>query len=230
MGSRWISVAAAGEERFDAFVATPPVPGGPGILLIQEIFGINEHIQSVAQQYSADGYVVLAPDLFWRNQRRVTLGYGDADFKKGFELLGKLDRAQAIADLAAAAIALRALPECAGPVASIGYCAGGLFSCLVAASGAVDGAVCYYAGGIGDQLEAAKTITCPILFHFAGNDKYIPRTTVDAVRKAFAHRQTATVHTYPNVDHGFNCWARPAYNQRAATLAHGRTLEFLSGL
>jgi carboxymethylenebutenolidase len=230
MKSRWTDVRSADNKSFGAFVATPPTGSGPGILLIQEIFGVNEHIRAVAQQYALDGFTVLAPDLFWRSEPRVDLGYGEADFAKGFAIMQKTDFAKAVQDLGAAASALRALPECKGKIASLGYCMGGLLSYLAAASGAVDGAVCYYGGGIGDQLGVAEKVRVPILFHFAAKDGYIPLTAVEAVRKAFASHKSAAVHLYPDVDHGFNCWGRPMYNQKAATLAHARSLEFLAAL
>ena len=230
MASRWIKVAASDGKSFEAFVATPPVTPGPGILLIQEIFGINAHIRAVAEQYAGDGFVVIAPDLFWRSQARIELGYGDADFKKGFELLTALNFEQTVQDLVDSATTLRALPEFKGALTSLGYCAGGLLSYLVAATGTVDASICYYGAGISDRLALAPKVTRPILFHFAGNDKYIASPAVEAVKRAFAGRKDAAVHLYPGVDHGFNCWARAAYNQHAALLAHGRSLEFLAGL
>jgi len=229
MATRWVQVAGA-DGQFDAFVATPPVTPGPGIVLIQEIFGVNDHIQGVAAQYASDGYTVIAPDLFWRSERRVNIGYSDAEFKRGMELAGKLDRAKTAQDITAAVQVLRSLPECKGPVASIGYCMGGMLSYRTAATGAVDGAVCYYGGGIGDQLDLAAKIRCPILFHFAEQDTWIPRTVADGVKRSFAGRDNASVYLYAGVNHGFNCWARSAYNQRAAALARGRSLEFLSAL
>jgi carboxymethylenebutenolidase len=225
--TRWVQVATVGGQ-VDAFVATPPVTPGPGILLIQEIFGVNDHIQGVAAQYASDGYTVIAPDLFWRSERRINIGYSDAEFKRGMQLAGQLDPAKTAADIAAAVKALRSLPECKGPVTSLGYCMGGRLSYRTAATGDVDSAICYYGGGIGDELQLAAKIRCPILFHFGEQDQWIPRTVVDGVKAAFTGHDAAAVHLYPGVGHGFNCWARSAYNQRAAALARGRSLEFLS--
>lgn len=228
MNSRWIDIKATDGGSFKGYLTLPPTGKGPGILLVQEIFGVNDHIRAVADQYAMDGYTVLAPDVFWRMQPMVDLGYDDKSFEKGFEFLQKLDFAKAVGDLAASAQALRGLPECTGKVASLGYCMGGLLSYLCAANAGVDASVCYYGGGIPDQLGEADKIKVPVLFHFAGADQYIPVAGVDKVKEKFAGKQGVAIHVYPGVDHGFNCWARPAYHQPTAALARGRTLEFLS--
>lgn len=228
MNSSWIDVAAADQGSFKAYLSLPPTGKGPGIVLIQEIFGVNEHIRDVADQYALDGYCVLAPDVFWRQQPRVDMGYSEDDLAKGFSLMKKLDFAQVVQDLTATVEALRALPACTGKVASLGYCMGGLLSYLCAANAGVDAAVCYYPGGIADQLGLADKIRCPLTFHLAGDDQYIPAQAIEAVQKTFQARDGATVHVYPGAHHGFSCWVRPAYAQHAAALAHGRSLIFLA--
>lgn len=227
MTARWIEVAAEG-GTFKALLATPPTGRGPGIVLLQEIFGVNAHIQAVAEQYAADGYTVLAPDVFWRQQPGVQLGYDAADFQRGIELMRAADFGQVVPDLVAATAVLRGLPECSGRVAALGYCMGGNLAYRLAAAQAVDAAVCYYGGGIQNALELAPKITAPILFHFADQDGFIPQSAVDAVSAAFGARANAMVERYRGVDHGFNCWARGSYDQTAAALARGRTLAFLA--
>jgi carboxymethylenebutenolidase len=235
MTAQWIEIKTA-EGVFGAYLALPPQGRdsgpqggkGPGIVLIQEIFGVNEHIRAVADQYALDGYVVLAPDLFWRNGHRMELGYAGDDFQKGIDLMMGLDFAKVATDLAATAQALRARPEVTGKIASLGYCLGGRLSYVMAAQGAVEAAVCYYGSGIDTMLDQVPQITCPIQFHFAALDHYIPLPVVEAVKGAFAGRAQAAVHLYPGVDHGFNCWGRAMYDQRAAALARGRVLQFLA--
>lgn len=223
----WIDIA--GERgAFGAYLAMPPAGAGPGLLLVQEIFGVNAHIRSVAEQYALDGYVVLAPDVFWPLQPRVDLGYGEADLARGIALMRALDFGQAVSDLAAAMGHLRRLPACDGRVAVVGYCLGGRLSYHLAAETDVDAAVCYYGGGIPAVLDQASKIRAPILFHFAGQDRLIPMETVGQVRRTFAGRNAACVEVYDGVDHGFNCWARGSYDQTAAALARGRTLTFLA--
>jgi carboxymethylenebutenolidase len=140
----------------------------------------------------------------------------------------KADFPQLAGDLAVALRNLKSLQECTGKAAVMGYCMGGLLAYLTAASTDVDAAVCYYGGGIHSVLGQAQQVKCPILFHFAGNDGFIPPEAVAAVQKAFAGRSNAAIHVYDGVDHGFNCWARGSYNQKASALARGRTLGFLS--
>ncbi|MCQ4317897.1 dienelactone hydrolase family protein [Stutzerimonas zhaodongensis] len=228
MTSQWIDIPAQDGKTFKGYLALPPAGHGPGIVLIQEIFGVNEHIQSVADQYASDGYVVLAPDLFWRSEPGVQLGYDGSDWERAFALMKELDFDLAIDDLRRSAELLRERDDCNGRVASVGYCMGGVLSFLSAANAGVDAAVCYYPGSIEKRLDQAERITCPTLFHFAEEDDHIDSDAVDAVQEKMAQVGQARIETYPGVDHGFNCWARPAYNQYAAALAHGRTLVFLA--
>ena len=228
MNGRWTDVASSDGGSFQAYVGLPPTGMGPGIVLIQEIFGVNEHIRGVADQYAMDGFVVLAPDVFWREAPRVELGYDDAAMARGRALKGNLNFDSAIQDLVDSTAALRKLPQVVGKVASLGYCMGGLLSYLLAASGRVDAGICYYGAGIEARLDREARMTCPMLFHFAEQDQLIPVSAVKTVSRTFASHADAWVQTYPGVGHGFNCWARAAYNQPAAALARGRTLEFLS--
>jgi carboxymethylenebutenolidase len=224
--SRWIDIAA-GNDSFEGYLALPKSGKGPAVIIIQEIFGVNSHIRAVADQYAQDGYVALAPDIFWRTQPRVELTYAGADRDKGIELLQKTNVELAVADIGATAAALRALPEVTGKVAAIGYCFGGRLAYLAAAQGTVDGAVAYYGGGIQNSLDQAAKIKVPMQFHYAELDHGIPLDAVGQVKERFVGRDDVEFHLYPNADHGFNCTDRASYNQHAAALAHGRTLTFL---
>lgn len=229
MQSQRISVSASDGGQFGAYLSLPPTGKGPGILLIQEIFGVNQHIRDVADQYASDGFVVLAPDVFWRQEAGLDLGYDEAGFQKGFGLMQSMDFSKAVDDLCAAANALKSRSEVSGKVASLGFCMGGMLSYLVGTTpGAVDASVCYYGGGIHTALDRAPNAKVPMLMHFAENDGYIPMDAVAQIKSAFAGNSTVDIHTYPGVDHGFNCWGRPMYQQKAAALARGRSLEFLS--
>lgn len=227
MTAQWIDIPT-GNDRFGGYLALPKRSNGPAVIIIQEIFGVNAHIRAVADQYAADVYVALAPDVFWRTLPRVELAYEGADRDTGIELLQKTDVNLAVADIGAAADLLRARPEVEGRVAAIGYCFGGRLAYLAAAAGKVDAAVAYYGGGIQNALDVADEITQPILFHYAENDHGIPLSAVEQVEARFAGRRNATFHVYPGAEHGFNCPHRASYNQRAAALAHGRTLIFLA--
>ena len=228
MHPTWIEVKAADGGTLNAYLSLPPAGKGPGLLLIQEIFGVNDHIRAVADQYAMDGYTVLAPDVFWRQEPGIQLGYGATEFAKGLQLLKSADLAQCTRDLADALHHLRAHPACDGKVASLGYCMGGRLSYHVAAETDVDAAVCYYGGGIHTALDVAPKIRAPILFHFAEQDHFIPPAAVEAVRATFEGRDNVMFEVYSGADHGFNCWARSSYDQTASALARGRTLAFLA--
>jgi carboxymethylenebutenolidase len=226
--TEWTSVVVPGGAFFDAYLARPPAGNGPGLVLFQEIFGVNEHIRALAEQYALDGFVVLAPDVFWRQQRKIELGYEGEQRQRGIELAMGLKGPEVGLDLVAAVAALRARPEVGGnKVGAIGYCMGGRLAFLSAATAGVDAAVAYYGGGIQDQLDKAAGIQCPVLFHYAERDDHIPPAAVDKVRTAM-HGKSAEVHVYPGAMHGFNCWARASYHAPSAALAHGRSLQFLS--
>ena len=228
MNSKWIDIKASDGGRFKGYLSLPPLGKGPGIVLIQEIWGVNRHIRAVADQYALDGFVVLAPDLFWRQAPRVELGYEGAERERGLQLMKASDTARVLADGRSALQALRALPACRGKVGTIGYCLGGRLAYLTAAGGGVDAAVCYYGGGIHDQLDLAAGVACPIQFHYGARDAHIPPAAVQRVREAFAGR-AAAIHVYDDADHGFNCWERGSYHPASAALAHGRALQHLAG-
>lgn len=223
--SQWVGLGPAG---FDAFLALPPAGSGPGLLLWQEIFGVNAHIRAVAEQYALAGFVVLAPDVFWRSEPRVELAYAPADIGRGRSLMGQLQADELRADLALAAAALRARPEATGSrIGAVGYCLGGRLAYLGAAHAGVDAAVCYYGGGIHDQLAPAGGIGGALQFHYAENDGHIPLDAVERVRAATA-RPGNQLHVYPGTMHGFNCWERASYQPAASALALGRSLTFLA--
>jgi carboxymethylenebutenolidase len=229
--THWITLPTAAGEM-DAYLALPPAGRGPGLVMFQEIFGVNEHIRAVAEQYALAGFVVLAPDVFWRQARRVELGYDGADWQRAIALMNGLvapdKTADLVADITAGVSALRTRDEVAGArVGAIGWCLGGRLAYTAAALSDVDAAVAYYGGGIHDALHMVSGIGCPIQFHYAGEDDHIPPAAVERVRAAFEGK-AAEVHVYPGARHGFNCWARTAYHAPSAALAHGRALEFLA--
>ena len=220
VNTSWIDIAPG----FAGYLALPPAGRGPGLLLFQEIFGVNEHIRAVAEQYALDGFVVLAPDVFWRQAPRVELGYEGADRARAIDLMKAYAGPDALADIAAGVAVLRGRPEVSGKVGSFGYCMGGRLAYLAAATTDIDAAVPFYGGGIHTQLDRAPAIRCPIQFHYAESDDNIPLSAVDSVRQALPQ---AEVFVYPGAHHGFNCWARASYHAPSAALAHGRALSFL---
>ena len=158
VAGQWIDIAAADGGTFKGYLTVPASGSGPGILLLQEIFGVNSSMREVADYYAEEGYVVLAPDLFWRLEPGIELGYSEADFNKAFGYYQRFDANQSIKDAADALKVLRARPECVGKVGALGFCLGGKLAYLVAARTDVDCAVCYYGVGIEADLgEAARS-------------------------------------------------------------------------
>ena len=225
--TRWVPIAGSAGS-FDAYLALPPARTGPGLLLLQEIFGVNAHIRAAARQYALAGFVVLAPDVFWQQQRRLDIGYAPEDIRRGRALAAAADRGALQRDLADSTAALRALPQVQGRgVGALGWCMGGRQAFVAAATAGVDAAVAYYGGGIQGMLDLAPRIDCPMQFHYGALDANIPLAAVEQVRAAMAGKP-ADVFVYDHADHGFNCWARKSYHAASAARAHGRSLQFLA--
>lgn len=226
MTSKAITIAGA-DGAFGGYLAAPASGKGPGIVVIQEIFGINPWIRTVTDWYASQGYMALALDLFWRIQPGVQLDpTKDAEFKQGLDLYGKLDFAKALEDIQTTITTLRALPGCSGKVGHLGFCLGGLLTFLAAASTDSNAASSYYGGGINTKLDLIPAIKIPTLVHLAGDDDYIPPAAQEQVKAAAKSNPNISVHVYPGTHHGFCRSADPRhYNAAAADLAHSRTLE-----
>lgn len=227
MSGENIKIKTGDGKEFPGFICRPENGSGPGLLLIQEIFGVNSHIRDVADLYAKEGFVVIAPDLFWRMQPGVELSYSEHDFACGFEYYQKLDWGLAVADLAHVATVLRQMPGVNGKVGAVGYCMGGNFAYRLAAHGVVDAAVSYYGAGVDQILDQAKGITCPLIMHFAAKDTHIPAEAVENIRKATAGNQLVSIYVYKGAEHGFNCDQRSSYDRKSAMLAYGRSAAFL---
>jgi carboxymethylenebutenolidase len=227
MTSQWISVNAADGGQFDAYLALPPSGKGPGLVLFEEIFGVNRHIRAVVEQYAQSGFVVLAPDMFWRQERRMELGYEGADRDKAVAAMKAADPAKLLEDIGSTVKALRARPEVSGKIGTLGFCMGGRLAYQAAALGVVDAAVSLYGGGIQGELDRVAKISAPMQFHYGEQDAGIPLDAVDKVKAAFKGKQ-AEFFLYPNAGHGFNCWDRASYHAKSAALSHGRALAFLA--
>ncbi len=212
-----ISLEAEDGHRFDAYLAQPDGPAKAGLVVIQEIFGVNGHIQGVADGYARDGYLVAAPALFDRVERGVALGYGPEDITRGRALRGEIPWDQAAMDVAAAAEAVRS----AGKAGVVGYCWGGSVTWLAACRGGFAAAVGYYGGQIHD-LKGERP-TCPAMLHFGERDTHIPPEMVAGI--ASAHPDVE-IHNYP-AGHGFNCDQRGDYDPDCAREARQRSIAFL---
>lgn len=215
---KMIELKAADGHTFSAYRAEPPGKPRGALVLVQEIFGVNNHIRAVADEYASDGYLVIAPALFDRVQRGYETGYEPEEIEASRKVMQSMKWDNALADVAAAAAELKA----AGKVGVVGYCWGGTVAWLAATR--LPGFACsvpYYGGGI--PGFGAEQPRCPTMCHWGETDHAIP---IEAVRKVEATHPGVISYVYPG-GHGFNCSQRGSYNAQSAALARSRTLEFL---
>src|SRR4051812_13549985 len=224
MAGQWIDINTTRDGKFRGYLAVPASGAGPGIVLCQEIFGINAYIREVADYYAEEGYVVLAPDLFWRLDKEVDLGYTEAEWKKAFDFLQRFDLDKGMDDITAAVRTLRTRPEVAGKVGALGFCLGGRLAYLAAARSGVDCAVGYYGVTIEKFLAEASRIKVPMVLHFASEDKYAPPEAVEKIRNTFSGRNDIEIYSYPGVDHAFARTGGMHYDRPAAMMAHSRSI------
>jgi carboxymethylenebutenolidase len=230
MSHQTISIETPTHETFAGYLATPPSGKGPGMVLIQEIFGVNKGIREAADRFAKEGYTVLVPDLFWRFKPNVELTDQGEDLQEAYDYYHQFNLEQGVSDIGQAIKTLRTHSACSGKVAVLGFCFGGKLAYLTAAHHPVDAVVAFYGGGIAEHLDAAKYIHCPVLMHFGGADEMIPADQVDAIRAAFTGRPDVEIAVYAGVGHAFYNHTRGHYNSQAAELAHQKTLDFLQQL
>ena len=203
-------------HKLQAYLAAPPAKTRGGVVVIQEIFGINRHIRAVTDGFAQAGYTAIAPALFDRVRRGIELGYSPPEIDEGRGYAQQLNPEQTLKDLAAAV----AVVKHAGRVATVGYCFGGAQSYRAACLLPIDCAVVYY----GRVQDAGTPPRCPVLYHFGGADQSIPPQEVERIK---ALHPGGTFYIYEGAAHGFNCDLRASYDPSAAELARKRTLQFL---
>jgi carboxymethylenebutenolidase len=220
--------AADGSGSFAAYCATPAVRG-PGIVVVQEIFGVTQNLRRVADDLAQAGYVALVPDLFWRLQPGVDLGgYTDAERDQGLGFLHRLDDAKALDDLRSTVAHLRAMPECTGEVGAIGFCLGGRLVFLLIQDSDIACGVSYYPSDVHHTLGDPARITKPLMIHVGTEDHAVPREAQEILRKLSDENPATTMHGYEGVGHAFARRDSPPYRPDAANLADERTAGFLS--
>ena len=213
-----INATASDGHEFDIYLAQAKGSPRGGIVLIQEIFGVNNHIKNVAEKFSSNGYLVGAPSLFDRVQPDIQLGYSTEDIRRGRELKDNLGNESPLMDITATLNIVRS----AGHVAVVGYCWGGTLAWLSACQ--VDGfnaAISYYGGGIGKLLSIQPK--CPSIFHFGEQDHAIPAEEINSLRQAHPE---CPIYLYP-AGHGFNCEQRDSFNSTSSAIAFERTIQHL---
>ena len=217
------------DGSFDLTVWRPDGGTGPGVLLIQEIFGVSDYIRAVAEDLAGLGYVVAAPDLFWRLKPRHDAAHDESGLAESLDLGSRFDFEQGLADSAVALAHLQALPEVDGGTGVLGFCLGGSIAYFLAAQGGLDAAVSFYGSEVPGSLAVMEQITVPVQFHFGGSDPYIPRDQVAAVETAAAGRDNAEIHVEEDAGHAFHNRKAPMFHvPEPAARAWQRTEEFLA--
>ena len=213
--------------EFDAYLALPANGYGPGLVVLQEIFGVNQFMRDVCDWYAAHGFVAVCPDLFWRQERGVDMtDQTEAEWQKAFQLYQGLDEAKAVSDSGAAVEFLRQHPACSGRVGAVGFCLGGKLAWLLSVRFKPDCAVGYYGVGIEKALDEAGGLAAPLMLHIAGKDQYCPPEAQQQIHDALDSNSLVTIYDYAQQDHAFSRLGGAHYDAAAAELAHLRTLEF----
>jgi len=215
------------DGKFAGYLATPANGKGPGIVVIQEIFGVNQVMRDICDGLADEGFVALCPDLFWRLEPGIQItDKTEEEWKKAFDLFGRFDVDAGIIDIDATIEHLRQMNVCAGKVGTVGYCLGGLLAYLTAARTDVDASVGYYGVNIQEKLDEAEHIKKPLVLHIAENDEFVPAEAQAQIKAGLAGNELITLHTYAGRDHAFAREGGAHYHQDDADLANGRTLAF----
>lgn len=213
---------------FSAYLSTPPDGSGPGLLVIQEIFGVNDSMRRMCDEFAAQGYVALCPDLFWRQEPGIQItDKSEAEWQKAFQLFQGFDVDKGVEDLKDSLAALRRLDACTGKAGSVGYCLGGKLAFLMATRSDADCNIAYYGVGLDELVGEAGTIAHPTLLHIAEEDEFVPKEAQARVKEALAGHEHVTIHSYPGMPHAFARDGGIHYDAAAAKLANGRTADFL---
>jgi carboxymethylenebutenolidase len=218
-----------GDGSFSGYLATPASGEGPGVIVIQEIFGVNQDMRRICDDLAAQGYVALSPDLFWRQEPGIQLtDQSEAEWARAFELFQGFDLAKGVEDLAATLNHLRDLKACTGKVGCVGFCLGGQLAYLMACRTTIDAAVGYYGVYIQDYIQEAGNIRRPLILHVAEKDEFVPPEAQKVIVDSLQDNGQVTLHSYPDDDHAFARVGGTHYNGASATLANERTLDLFS--
>ena len=219
--------AVDGAGAFNAYVAMPESATGPAVVVVQEIFGVNANMRSVAEWFAQEGFVAVVPDLFWRLEPGVELGYVDPDRTKAYDLMGRFDVASGIADIQTAINYARALPASNGKAGVVGYCLGGKMAYLSGCHTDADAAVGYYGVGLEHLLDRASHIQHPVMLHIAEEDMLCPEPAREAILQGLREHPQVACHVYAGVGHAFARVKGDHYDAAAADQANNRTLALL---
>jgi carboxymethylenebutenolidase len=215
------------DGSFSAYVARPGKSPAPAVVVLQEIFGVNQVMRDITDGLAGQGYLAICPDLFWRIEPGVDItDKSEAEWKRAFELMNAFDVELGVGDIAATIAHIRKDAGCSGKVGAVGFCLGGQLAFLTATRTDADASVAYYGVGIENRVAEAEKLTHPLLMHIAEEDQFVPKAAQGVILQALKDHPQVEIHTYPGCDHAF---ARPGgdhYDEAAAKLAGGRTLQF----
>jgi carboxymethylenebutenolidase len=220
--------ATDGSGSFSAYLLEPQAKPAGVVVLIQEIFGVNQAMRDAAAWVADMGFIAVCPDLFWRIEPGIDItDKSEAEWKKAFELFGKFDQAKGVEDLKATVAAARKLPGANGKVATMGYCLGGRLAFMMAEQSDADLNVSYYGVGLDNLLGDLGKVTRPLLVHIADKDEFFPPEGRAKVVAATRGHKLVRSYAYPNADHAFARVNGVHWDGRSAAIANGRSAEAL---
>ena len=215
------------DGSFSGYLAVPKSTPAPGILVIQEIFGVNRVMRDLADGLAAKGYLALCPDLFWRQEPGVQItDKTDEEWQRAFKLMQGFNQTKGVEDLIASLDHLRGRGECSGKAGTVGYCLGGKLAYFMATRSTADCNVSYYGVGIETVLDEAGAITKPLMMHIAEKDRFVSPEAQKQILEALGKNPRVEMHVYPGCDHAFARQGGAHWNAEAARLANQRTEGF----
>jgi len=217
------------DGTFTAYIAKPEELPAPAVIVLQELFGVNADIREKCDELAVQGFIAIAPDLFWRQEPGVDLGVrSDADWQHGLRLYQAYNRDEGVEDINDTIQTVAKMPDCTGKIAVLGYCLGALMVFLTAVRHRVEAAVAYHGGDTEKYLAEIDGLHAPLLMHLAEEDEFMSKSAQVAIKTALAGKPHTTVYSYRGQCHAFTRLNGTHYNAEAAMLANGRTSEFLN--
>ncbi len=228
MSGEMVQIDSKDGGQFEAYLASPASGAGPGLVILPEIYNSNHWVRAVADGYAEDGYVCIAPDIYWREAPGTYLDYTPEGQQQGREMGFSLDLDKSMEDLGCCVDWLRGQENCAGRVGSVGFCLGGKLVYLGMSRKVLDAGVGYYSVQLNNHYDEADNITGPLLLHFGELDTRIPPDMLRDIHTHLDGKPNVTIHEYEGADHGFNRFGYPPFHEECAHIARERTLAFLA--
>jgi len=222
-----LTIQAADGGNFTSYLALPAQTPAPAVLVIQEIFGVNQVMRDTCDWLAKEGYVACCPDIFWRIEPGIQLtDQTEKELERAFELFGLFDVDKGIEDIRATLSALRQHESTNGKAGSVGYCLGGKLAYLMACRSDADANIAYYGVGLDELLDEARNISKPLLLHIATEDKFVSKEAQAKIHQALDPNSLITLHDYERNDHAFARQGGEHYDSQATELANRRSLDF----